>query len=61
VVAGARGGSEALSALAASGPVHPVAVDLVSSDSPDRLVAAAMATYGGWTSRSTTSARSDLA
>ena len=58
MVAGARGGSEALSALAASGPVHPVAVDLVS---PDRLVAEAMATYGGWTSRSTTSARSDLA
>jgi NAD(P)-dependent dehydrogenase (short-subunit alcohol dehydrogenase family) len=47
VVAGARGGSEELSALAAAGPVHPVAVDLVDPHGPDRLVTEAVATYGG--------------
>jgi NAD(P)-dependent dehydrogenase (short-subunit alcohol dehydrogenase family) len=47
VVAGARGGSEELSALAAAGPVHPVGVDLVAPDGPDRLVTEAVTTYGG--------------
>jgi NAD(P)-dependent dehydrogenase (short-subunit alcohol dehydrogenase family) len=47
VVAGARGGSDELTALAAAGPVHPVAVDLTSLDGPALLVAEAVATYGG--------------
>ena len=47
VVAGARSGSAELTALAASAPVHVVAVDLTTPDGPDRLVAEAVATYGG--------------
>jgi NAD(P)-dependent dehydrogenase (short-subunit alcohol dehydrogenase family) len=47
VVAGARGGSAELSALAASAPVRPVAVDLTTPDGPDRLVAEAVSAFGG--------------
>jgi NAD(P)-dependent dehydrogenase (short-subunit alcohol dehydrogenase family) len=47
VVAGARSGSDELDALAASAPVHGVAVDLSSSDGPDRLIAEAVSVYGG--------------
>lgn len=46
VVAGSRGGSSELTALAAAYPVHPVAVDLSSADGPAALVAEAVATYG---------------
>jgi NAD(P)-dependent dehydrogenase (short-subunit alcohol dehydrogenase family) len=47
VVAAARGGSDELSELALSAPVHPVAVDLTDPDGPDRLVTDAIAAYDG--------------
>jgi NAD(P)-dependent dehydrogenase (short-subunit alcohol dehydrogenase family) len=47
VVAGARSGSAELTEIAASAPVHVVAVDLTTPDGPDRLVAEAVSTYGG--------------
>ena len=42
VIAGARGSSLELDALAADGSVHPVAVDLSTPDGPAALVAAAL-------------------
>jgi NAD(P)-dependent dehydrogenase (short-subunit alcohol dehydrogenase family) len=47
VVAGARSGSDELDELAASSPVHAVAVDLATPDGPDRLIAEAVSVYGG--------------
>lgn len=47
VVAGARSGSPELTAVAGSAPVHVVAVDLTTADGPARLVAEAVATFGG--------------
>ena len=47
VVAGARSVTEDLAALAATGLVHPVRVDLTTEDGPGRLVDAAVTTYGG--------------
>ena len=47
VVAGARSVTDGLAALAATGSVHPVRVDLTTEDGPARLVDAAVTTYGG--------------
>ena len=47
VVAGARSVTDDLAALAATGSVHPVRVDLTTEDGPGRLVDAAVTTYGG--------------
>jgi NAD(P)-dependent dehydrogenase (short-subunit alcohol dehydrogenase family) len=47
VVAGARQGSAELTELAATGSVHPVLVDLTLREGPARLVAEAVAAFGG--------------
>ena len=47
VVAGARTVTTELSDLAARAAVHPVAVDLATTDGPARLVATAVAEHGG--------------
>ena len=47
VVAGARSVTDDLAALAVTGSVLPVRVDLTSEDGPGRLVDAAVTTYGG--------------
>jgi NAD(P)-dependent dehydrogenase (short-subunit alcohol dehydrogenase family) len=47
VVAGARSMPEDLSRLTAASPVRPVSVDLGTPDGPARLVAEAVATFGG--------------
>jgi NAD(P)-dependent dehydrogenase (short-subunit alcohol dehydrogenase family) len=47
VAAGARHGSEELTALADAGPVYPISVDLSAPDGPDRLVDEAVRRFGG--------------
>jgi NAD(P)-dependent dehydrogenase (short-subunit alcohol dehydrogenase family) len=47
VVAGARSMTEDLSRLTAASPVRPVSVDLGTPDGPARLVAEAVAAFGG--------------
>jgi NAD(P)-dependent dehydrogenase (short-subunit alcohol dehydrogenase family) len=47
VVAGARGPSDELSALAGRADVRPVYVDLATPDGPAELIAAAIAAFGG--------------
>jgi NAD(P)-dependent dehydrogenase (short-subunit alcohol dehydrogenase family) len=47
VVAGARAFTDDLSQLAAGSQVRPVSVDLATPDGPARLVAEAVATFGG--------------
>lgn len=47
VAAGARGGSDELSELAARSAVHPVLVDLTTPEGPARLVEEATRTFGG--------------
>ena len=47
VVAGARSGSAELTQLADQGAVRPVQVDLSAPEGPGRLVAEAVAAFGG--------------
>ncbi|MEV4615904.1 oxidoreductase [Kitasatospora sp. NPDC049258] len=47
VLAAARGVTDELAELAGSAPVHPVAVDLTEPDGPARLIAEAVARFGG--------------